>query len=107
MLGVRTNIVFLRALCTDPEVVAGELDIGLVGRRVGELVRDDVPVEVLASAAQDLRMPSRRLTAVKWLAVGCVAVGVWLLAIGILYTDWPAIALAIVAIVFGVAGVRR
>jgi len=29
------------------------------------------------------------------------------LAIGILYTDWPAVALAIVAIVFGVAGVRR
>ena len=56
---------------------------------------------------QDLRMPRRRLTAVKWLAVGCVAVGVWLLAIGILYTDWLAIALAIVAIVFGRAGVRR
>jgi len=52
-------------------------------------------------------MPSRGLTAVQWLAVGCVAVGVWLLAIAILYTDWPAIALAIVAIVFGVAGVRR
>ncbi len=52
-------------------------------------------------------MPSRQLTAVKWLAVSCVAVGVWPLAIGILNTDWPAIALAIVAIVFGVAGVRR
>lgn len=50
-------------------------------------------------------MSGRRLTAVKWLAVGCVAVGVWLLAIGILYTNWPAIALAIVAIVFGMAGV--
>ncbi len=52
-------------------------------------------------------MPGRRLTAVKWLAVSCVAVGVWLLAIGTLYTDWPAIALAIVAIVLGVASVRR
>ena len=51
VLGVRTNIAFLRALCTDPEVVAGDLDTGLVGRRVHDLVRDDVPVEVLAAAA--------------------------------------------------------
>lgn len=51
-------------------------------------------------------MPGRRLTAVKRLAVGFVAVGVWLLAIGIAYTNRPAI-LTIVAIVFGVAGVRR
>ncbi|MGI8694287.1 MAG: hypothetical protein ACR2JK_15545 [Geodermatophilaceae bacterium] len=50
-------------------------------------------------------MPGRQLAAAKWRAVSCVAVGVWLLAIGILYTEWPAIALAIVAIVFGVAGV--
>ncbi len=51
VLGVRTNIAFLRALCSDPDVVAGNLDTGLVARRVAALIRDDVPDDVLAAAA--------------------------------------------------------
>ncbi|MBA2390170.1 MAG: acetyl/propionyl/methylcrotonyl-CoA carboxylase subunit alpha [Geodermatophilaceae bacterium] len=51
VLGVRTNIAFLRALCSEPDVVAGRLDTGLVARRVDALVDDDVPEDVLAAAA--------------------------------------------------------
>ncbi|MEJ7705675.1 MAG: acetyl/propionyl/methylcrotonyl-CoA carboxylase subunit alpha [Geodermatophilaceae bacterium] len=51
VLGVRTNIAFLRALCSEPAVVAGKLDTGLVARRVDALVEDDVPDDVLAAAA--------------------------------------------------------
>ncbi len=32
MLGVTTNIAFLRALLADPDVAAGRLDTGLVER---------------------------------------------------------------------------
>ena len=51
VLGVGTNLAFLRALLTDPEVVAGHLDTGLVERHLTELTSDDVPDEVLAAAA--------------------------------------------------------
>ena len=36
VLGVATNIEFLRFLLADPDVVAGRLDTGLLDRRVGE-----------------------------------------------------------------------
>ncbi len=52
-------------------------------------------------------MHTRREAAATWLAAGCVAVGLWLLTIGIIYTDLIAVAVALVAIVFGIAGVRR
>ncbi len=52
-------------------------------------------------------MHTRREAAATWLAAGCVAVGLWLLTIGIIYTDLIAVALALVAIVFGITGVRR
>jgi acetyl-CoA/propionyl-CoA carboxylase, biotin carboxylase, biotin carboxyl carrier protein len=51
VLGVGTNLAFLRALLVDPEVVAGRLDTGLVERHLTELTQDDVPDEVLAAAA--------------------------------------------------------
>ncbi|OPG08182.1 biotin carboxylase N-terminal domain-containing protein [Microbispora sp. GKU 823] len=51
ILGVTTNIGFLRALLADPEVAAGRLDTGLVERRLGDLVTGGVPDEVLAAAA--------------------------------------------------------
>ena len=46
VLGVTTNIAFLRALLRDDAVVAGELDTGLVERRLDALVDDVVPAEV-------------------------------------------------------------
>ncbi|WP_204285511.1 acetyl/propionyl/methylcrotonyl-CoA carboxylase subunit alpha [Microbispora amethystogenes] len=55
ILGVTTNVGFLRALLADPEVAAGRLDTGLVERRLGDLVNGPagggVPDEVLAAAA--------------------------------------------------------
>ncbi|MER5643371.1 biotin carboxylase N-terminal domain-containing protein [Streptosporangium sp. NPDC002524] len=55
VLGVPTNIAFLRALIGHPSVVAGDLDTGLVERHLGELVphagAPSVPADVLAAAA--------------------------------------------------------
>ncbi len=39
VLGVTTNVPFLRALLTDPDVVAGDLDTGLIERRGEQLTR--------------------------------------------------------------------
>ncbi|MBB2911542.1 acetyl-CoA/propionyl-CoA carboxylase biotin carboxyl carrier protein [Streptosporangium becharense] len=52
VLGVPTNVAFLRALVNHPGVVAGDLDTGLVERHLDELVtRDPAPADVLAAAA--------------------------------------------------------
>ena len=52
LLGVPTNIAFLRALVRHPAVVSGDLDTGLVERALGDLVPGaEVPPEVLAAAA--------------------------------------------------------
>ena len=52
VLGVTTNIEFLRFLLADPDVVAGRLDTGLLDRRIGDFVPaqpgDD---ELIAAAA--------------------------------------------------------
>ncbi|MEV4367877.1 biotin carboxylase N-terminal domain-containing protein [Nonomuraea sp. NPDC049637] len=52
VLGVVTNVPFLRALVRHPEVVAGELDTGLVERVLPELLPESgVPRDVAAAAA--------------------------------------------------------
>jgi acetyl-CoA/propionyl-CoA carboxylase biotin carboxyl carrier protein len=51
VLGVTTNVAFVRALLADDDVVAGRLDTGLVGRRLESLVPREVPDDVLAVAA--------------------------------------------------------
>ena len=51
VLGVTTNIGFLRRLLRDPAVVAGDLDTGLVERRAASLQVATVPDEVFAAAA--------------------------------------------------------
>ncbi|WP_369383629.1 biotin carboxylase N-terminal domain-containing protein [Streptomyces sp. cg36] len=50
-LGVPTNAGFLRRLLAHPDVVAGDLDTGLVEREADGLVPDGVPEEVYAAAA--------------------------------------------------------
>ncbi|MEV0177200.1 acetyl/propionyl/methylcrotonyl-CoA carboxylase subunit alpha [Streptomyces sp. NPDC050803] len=50
-LGVPTNAGFLRRLLAHPDVVAGELDTGLVEREADSLVPADVPEEVYEAAA--------------------------------------------------------
>ncbi|HEY9391883.1 MAG TPA: biotin carboxylase N-terminal domain-containing protein [Mycobacteriales bacterium] len=51
LLGLTTNVAFLRALLADPDVAAGRLDTGLVERRVAELTGAPVPDDVLAAVA--------------------------------------------------------
>ncbi|PRX49108.1 acetyl-CoA/propionyl-CoA carboxylase, biotin carboxylase, biotin carboxyl carrier protein [Prauserella shujinwangii] len=53
VLGVHTNVPFLRALVRDPDVRAGRLDTGLVERKVGDLVSGEVPAEFFVAAALD------------------------------------------------------
>ncbi|MFJ5303754.1 acetyl/propionyl/methylcrotonyl-CoA carboxylase subunit alpha [Streptomyces sp. NPDC088350] len=50
-LGVPTNAGFLRRLLAHPDVVAGELDTGLVEREADSLIPDEVPEEVYEAAA--------------------------------------------------------
>ncbi|MEO6089917.1 MAG: acetyl/propionyl/methylcrotonyl-CoA carboxylase subunit alpha [Umezawaea sp.] len=56
LLGVTTNIPFLRALLSDVDVRAGRLDTGLVERKLDELVDHDVPDDVLAAAALERQL---------------------------------------------------
>ncbi|MFI0979546.1 biotin carboxylase N-terminal domain-containing protein [Streptomyces sp. NPDC021093] len=49
-LGVQTNAGFLRRLLAHPDVVAGNLDTGLVEREAESLIADTVPPEVYAAA---------------------------------------------------------
>ena len=51
VLGLGTNTGFLRALLADPDVQAGRLDTGLVGRRLDALVAAGLPADVLPAAA--------------------------------------------------------
>jgi acetyl-CoA/propionyl-CoA carboxylase biotin carboxyl carrier protein len=51
VLGVSTNVAFLRALLRHPAVAAGDLDTGLVERALADLVDDAIPEPVYAVAA--------------------------------------------------------
>ncbi|RJO77168.1 acetyl/propionyl/methylcrotonyl-CoA carboxylase subunit alpha [Nocardia panacis] len=53
LLGVTSNIEFLRFLLADPDVAAGRLDTGLLDRRVGDFVPAPAgTAELLAAAAR-------------------------------------------------------
>jgi acetyl-CoA/propionyl-CoA carboxylase biotin carboxyl carrier protein len=76
LLGVGTNVAFLRSLISDPDVQAGRLDTGLAERRAqqplapgtgngaptGSSRAEDIPAEVLAAAALE-RMQSLEVRA--------------------------------------------
>jgi acetyl-CoA/propionyl-CoA carboxylase biotin carboxyl carrier protein len=51
VLGLGTNTAFLRALLADDDVRAGRLDTGLVGRRLEDWTRAELPADVLPAAA--------------------------------------------------------
>ncbi|HEV7648790.1 MAG TPA: biotin carboxylase N-terminal domain-containing protein [Actinophytocola sp.] len=53
VLGLGTNVAFLRALLADEDVVAGRLDTGLVERKLAGLTAGEVPDLVFAAAALD------------------------------------------------------
>jgi len=59
LLGVGTNISFLRALLGNSDVQAGRLDTELVERELGQLVRRDVPQDVLLCFALHARLQQR------------------------------------------------
>ncbi len=50
LLGVTTNIPFLRALLRDPDVRAGALDTGLVERKLDSLTSSEIPDAVYVAA---------------------------------------------------------
>jgi acetyl-CoA/propionyl-CoA carboxylase biotin carboxyl carrier protein len=59
VLGLTTNAAFLRRLLTDPDVVAGRLDTGLIERRGDALTAaEPVPLIVYAAAALALLLES-------------------------------------------------
>ncbi|WP_410651746.1 acetyl/propionyl/methylcrotonyl-CoA carboxylase subunit alpha [Amycolatopsis sp. cmx-4-54] len=53
LLGVGTNVAFLRGLLADGDVRGGKLDTGLVDRRLSTLVSEEVPPEFFVAAALD------------------------------------------------------
>jgi len=53
LLGLGTNVAFLRGLLADGDVRDGKLDTGLVDRQLSTLVSGDVPPEFFVAAALD------------------------------------------------------
>ncbi|HJQ47413.1 MAG TPA: biotin carboxylase N-terminal domain-containing protein [Amycolatopsis sp.] len=53
ILGLTTNVSFLRALLNDPDVQSGQIDTGLVERRLDELVTPGEREEFFVAAALD------------------------------------------------------
>ncbi len=49
VLGLDTNVGFLRGLLADDDVRAGDLDTGLVGRRLADLATTELPADVLTA----------------------------------------------------------
>ncbi|TCK19938.1 acetyl/propionyl/methylcrotonyl-CoA carboxylase subunit alpha [Pseudonocardia endophytica] len=49
VLGLDTNVGFLRGLLADADVRAGNLDTGLVGRRLADLATTELPPDVLTA----------------------------------------------------------
>src|SRR3954454_11216144 len=65
VLGVTTNVPFLRALLTDDDVVAGRLDTGLIERRGSVLTTPEPPPpHVYAAAARALQLEAEPAGAV-------------------------------------------
>ncbi len=58
LLGLRSNVAFLRALLQHPLVVAGELDTGLIERHLTELSASPAAEPALAAAAVLLAVPA-------------------------------------------------
>ncbi|MEU7479062.1 acetyl/propionyl/methylcrotonyl-CoA carboxylase subunit alpha [Lentzea sp. NPDC042327] len=59
LLGVTTNIPFLRALLRDPDVRSGALDTGLVERKLDALTSQDVPDDVYVAAGLERSLDPR------------------------------------------------
>ncbi|MFC0601052.1 biotin carboxylase N-terminal domain-containing protein [Streptomyces palmae] len=87
VLGLDTNIGFLRRLLAHPAVVSGDLDTGLVDRDAASLVPAEVPDEVYAAAAL-LRQSALEPGADGWVDPFSVPTG-WRLGGEPAWTDHP------------------
>ncbi|SER25731.1 acetyl-CoA/propionyl-CoA carboxylase, biotin carboxylase, biotin carboxyl carrier protein [Lentzea xinjiangensis] len=59
LLGVTTNIPFLRALLRDPDVRSGALDTGLVERKLAALTSAEIPDDVYVAAGLERSLEPR------------------------------------------------
>lgn len=59
LLGVTTNIPFLRALLRDPDVRSGALDTGLVERKLDSLTSAEIPDDVYVAAGLERSLEPR------------------------------------------------
>lgn len=59
LLGVTTNIPFLRALLRDPDVRSGALDTGLVERKLDSLTTAEIPDDVYVAAGLERSLEPR------------------------------------------------
>ncbi|MDQ4119528.1 MAG: acetyl/propionyl/methylcrotonyl-CoA carboxylase subunit alpha [Actinomycetota bacterium] len=64
VLGLDTNVGFLRALLADADVRAGTLDTGLVGRRLADLAASELPADVLTAVTGQALLRREPATAV-------------------------------------------
>lgn len=64
LLGLGSNVGFLRALLADPDVRAARLDTGLVGRRLDDWTHHEVPEDVPAAAVAQSLLDLEPATAV-------------------------------------------
>ncbi len=62
ILGVRTNLEYLRALITDPDVQAGRLETTMIERKLPDLEFRHPDAELLSVAARIMADESRQLT---------------------------------------------
>ncbi len=76
VLGVRTNLAFLRALAAHPDVQRGKIDTELVGREFEHLVQSDprAPLEAIALAACAV-VESARASHDPWSSAGAFRIG--------------------------------
>jgi acetyl-CoA/propionyl-CoA carboxylase biotin carboxyl carrier protein len=70
ILGIQTNIDYLRQLIADPGVQAGELDTGLIERRMPSIRFRTADDAVLAVAALMVHSTDRRASSLAWRADG-------------------------------------
>ncbi|MGH3436520.1 MAG: acetyl/propionyl/methylcrotonyl-CoA carboxylase subunit alpha [Sciscionella sp.] len=87
VLGVPTNIPFLSRLLADPDVVAGDIDTGLVERKTEALTGAEVPQHVLVAAAMERALALEGRGVDPWdlpggWRVGQAAVASWQMAVG-------------------------
>jgi acetyl-CoA/propionyl-CoA carboxylase, biotin carboxylase, biotin carboxyl carrier protein len=66
VLGITTNIHFLRTILADPDVIAGRLDTALVERIAADMPAPTTPLAIMVAAAAAALMAGERRAADPW-----------------------------------------